>query len=127
MVGGYQVEVPYFTKSKAVGLGTLIYVVTSSPADIPAGTSLVLVNRVAPTATTLNLPSAADQISASSALNYGMTIKDISSGVTAHAISLVPASPDTIDLLAGWEMDSSAVVLSFLTLVPIATIGWAVT
>lgn len=74
--------------------------------------SLVAVQRAAPAATTLFLPSVAAQ---SGKL---LQITDFSTGVTNHVITLSPQGTSSIMQQSSWELLSTAVQLAGVTLQP---------
>lgn len=94
-------------------------IVTGSSATIAPGTAAVAINRAAPAATALVLPSVAAQG------GIPIRILDWSTAVTAHAITITPNGSETIMRQASWPMYSNSASLASLTLYPSTTLnGW---
>jgi hypothetical protein len=74
--------------------------------------SLVAIQRIAPGATTLLLPSVTAQA------GKPLSIADYSTGVTNHAITLTPQGTSLIMQSASWELLSTAAQLAGVTLYP---------
>lgn len=85
--------------------------VTTSSAIINPTTSLVAIQRAAPSATSLVLPALASQ-------NQQLRIVDFSTGVTAHAITLTTPDGATIMQQTSWVLNSNASQLAIATLFP---------
>jgi hypothetical protein len=88
--------------------------VTAGAAAIVAGTSLVAVQRVSPTATALTLPTLASQFASGKKLQ----IVDFSTAVTNHTITLSVPDSATIMQQATFQLLSTAVQLSGVMLQP---------
>ncbi len=91
--------------------------VTSASGNVTAGTSAVAVRRVAPSATTIFLPTVAAQ--------GGVPIRifDWSTLVTDHAITITPSGSETIMQMSSWPIYSNTVQLAGILLTPSTTLG----
>lgn len=88
--------------------------VTTSSDTIESTVSLVIINRSAPSTTALTLPDA------DARNGQILRIIDYSQSVTAHTITLTPASvAQTIMRQATWTLYSNAASLAAITLRPI--------
>lgn len=96
-----------------------------NPANaIVAGTSLLAIQRVGPTATALILPSLALQYVS----NRKLQIVDFSSGVTDHTITLTTSDGSSIMRSATWTLLSNADQLAGITLTPSPDLNaWVIT
>jgi hypothetical protein len=93
----------------------------TAAANIASVTSLLAVQRTAPAATALILPSVAVRGRRS------LQIVDWSTGVAAHAITLTPAGTETIMQQPSWTLLSTAVQLAGVTLYPSPDLnGWVI-
>lgn len=86
--------------------------VTAASDTIEAGTTILAVDRAAPVSTVLRLPSLAAQ----ALTGRPLKIVDWSTGVTSHLIALTTADGSTIMRQTSWELASSDVQLSGITL-----------
>lgn len=106
------------------GGGGTGYVFQNAPSPtniIASGTSLVAVQRAAPAATTLTLPTLLSQA------GKQIQIVDWSTGVTNHAVTINPVGGATIMQGASWTLLSDAVQLSGVTLQPSIDLnGWVI-
>jgi hypothetical protein len=94
-------------------------IVTASSAVIDAGTNAVAVNRSAPSATGLTLPSVFGQD------GQPIRIFDWSTSITDHTITLTPFGAQTIMRAATWPLYSTAVSRAGVTLYPSTDLnGW---
>lgn len=88
---------------------------------ISAGTAAVAIEKTAPSATALSLPSVTSQN------GVPLTIIDWSSSVTAHTITLTPNGSETIMRAATFAVYSNSASLGSVTLYPSTTLnGWYV-
>lgn len=88
---------------------------------VMAGTSLLAVQRAAPAATALTLPAVIAQA------GKPLQIVDWSTGVTGHTITLNPIGGSTIMQQSSFELLSTAVQLSGVTLYPSPDLnGWVI-
>lgn len=92
-------------------------VVTASSAAIAAGTGAVAVNRSAPSATALSLPTVAAQA------GLPLRIFDWSTSVTDHTITLTPSGSEKIMRQSTWPIYSNAASLGGVMLIPSNTLG----
>lgn len=98
----------------------VLQTVTSASDTISASTSLLAIQRNAPSTTALALPSVLDVID-----GHRISILDWSTAVTDHVITLTPAGSETVMKAATWPMYSNAAQLSSLTLRANRTLnGW---
>lgn len=89
---------------------------------INGGTSILAVQRAAPAATALQLPSVASQGNGNV-----LNISDWSTGVVNHVMTLTAFGSNTIMGQASWQLLSSAAQLSFISLYPSTDLnGWAI-
>lgn len=89
--------------------GQVQQIITASD-TVQIGSGLVAVNRTAPTATAIALPSIYEWGSAE------LPIIDWSTSVTEHTITLTPDGSETIMRAASWDLVSNAAQLSSITL-----------
>ena len=95
--------------------------VTGSPAVILPGTRFIAIQRDAPTATALTLPSVSDQN------GTPLLIADWSTNVTSHTITLTPTGGNTVELLSSWPMVSNPAFLVNAMFYPSTELnGWVV-
>lgn len=85
---------------------------TLATATIPDRTALFAIQRSAPTATTLTLPTLANQV------GKLLALADFSTGVTNHTITITPSGGATIMQQASWTITSSSNRLASITLRP---------
>lgn len=84
-------------------------------------TSLLAIQRAAPVATALILPTIASR------LGKALQIVDWSSAVAGHAVTLTPSGGATIMRLTSWNLFSTADQLAGITLYPSADLnGWVI-
>lgn len=99
-----------------IPIGSLNYgtaqVVSAASGTVNNGASLVAVQRSAPAATTLTLPTLASQG------GVPLKIVDWSTSVTSHQITLTPTGGATIMKQSSWSLFSSADQLGSLALYP---------
>lgn len=95
---------------------------TTSPVSVPATAGSFAIQRVAPTATTVNLPSVSARNGAS------LLIFDFSTSVSAdHTITITPSGAETIMLQASWQIVSTSTQLASIRLNPSTTLnGWSI-
>lgn len=100
------------------------YVFQSAPVAsnvIGDTTSLLAIQRAAPAATTLILPTIASR------LGKALQIVDWSSAVADHLVTLTPAGGASIMRLTSWQLLSTADQLTGITLYPSADLnGWVI-
>lgn len=94
--------------------GYVFQSVAAGAGVITAGTTLLAIQRAAPAATTLVLPTLAAQF----ATGKKLQIVDFSTGVAVHAITLTPPDTATIMQQATWELLSTGAQLAGVTLQP---------
>lgn len=98
--------------------------VAISAAVVTAGTSLLAIQRTAPAATALTLPS----LSAQALSGNKLQIVDFSTSVANHAITLTTPDGATIMQEGSWELLSTAVQLAGITLTPSVNLNaWVIT
>lgn len=126
-VGGYRVDVPSRVKLPFPIDNTFanVVIVTGASGSVPAGTQIVIIERVAPTATTINLPPISQQ------QNVQLTIIDWSSGVLGggadHVITIDGDSTETIMRELTYAIVSNSVQLAHVTLIPLSDVsGWGI-
>lgn len=86
-----------------------------------SSTSLLAVQRVAPAATALTLPSVASRS------GKALQIVDWSTAVAAHTLNVTPAGAETIMLKPSWQLLSTSDQLAGLTLFPSIDLnGWVI-
>jgi hypothetical protein len=96
--------------------------IVSAAGSVVAGTSLLAIQRAAPVATAVQLPSVSSQGS-----GKVLRIVDWSTAVVNHDITLTAAAPDTIMLQPTWQLLSTAAQLSGVALYPSTDLGgWVV-
>jgi len=94
-------------------------IITGATGTVTAGVSSAAVQRAAPSATNIQLPSVADQD------GQPLHIFDWSTSVTDHEITLTPSGTETIMLAASWAVYSNAAQLGSITLYPSTNLqGW---
>lgn len=91
--------------------------VTTASVNIALDTSAALIRRVAPTATTINLPSIADHVA------HQLAIADLSTGIVEHTITLTPSGAEKIMGASSWQLVSTAASKAYCTLQK-ASDGW---
>ena len=94
--------------------GYSFQLVNGAAAGVAAGTSLCVINRNAPAATTLTLPTLAGQF----ATGKKLQIVDFSTNVSNHVISINTPDGSTIMRQAVWELLSNSAQLSGVMLQP---------
>lgn len=88
---------------------------------VNALTSLVAVQRAAPTATTLRLPTVLSRG------GKALQIVDWSTGLVNHIVTLVPAAGNTIMRLTSWQLLSTVDQAAGVTLYPATDLnGWVI-
>lgn len=96
-------------------------VVSGASATVAATTSVIVIQRAAPAATALTLGPVAAR------LGLPLLIIDLSTGVTAHTITVTPDGAETISLNATLVMVSTAASLTHAELNPSTALsGWYV-
>lgn len=125
-VAGTRVFVPSLNKMPYNDLGLLnIQDVIGASATVDPNTGLVIIQRVAPTATALQLPSV-------HAVGGVLGILDWSTAVSSHVITLTPFPGQTIMRHSTFQIVSTGdggvdVALASLVLVPVPAInGWMI-
>lgn len=88
-----------------------LQIVTGSSGTVAATTTLLVVQRSAPSSTALSLPSIFDVDD-----GWELRIIDLSTSVTSHAITLTPDGTETIMLATTWTIYSNSAQLGSLTL-----------
>lgn len=120
----YQTATPTLWQALLAAAGTAGYVFQSAVANsniVAAATSLLAIQRPAPGATAISLPSVV--------LRGGkpLQIADWSVGVLNHAVTITPAGVETIMQRAALGLLSTAVQLAGVTLYPSAELnGWVI-
>lgn len=121
--GAYELATPaLWTALLTLSLsGYLFQSAPNASNAVAALTSLVAVQRAAPTATTLRLPTVLSRG------GKALQIVDWSTGVVNHTVTLVPAGADTIMKLASWQLLSTVDQLAGATLYPATDLnGWVI-
>ena len=103
------------------GASSVFQAVTGNSAIVGPLTTLVAIQRAAPTATTLTLPPIASRF------GKRLQITDWSTGIVGHTITLLPSNGSTIMQRASWVLISTADQLSGVDLLPSADLnGWVI-
>lgn len=115
-IGAYEVATPALWGAflAPVFSGQSFQSVATPTGVVIPGTSLLAVQRAAPTATAITLPS----LVAQAASNNKLQIVDFSTSVANHAITLTTPDGATIMRSASWELLSTADQLAGVTLTP---------
>jgi hypothetical protein len=101
--------------------GYLFQAATNASTAVGATTSLIAVQREAPTATALRLPSVLSRG------GKALQVADWSNNVTNHLVTLTPAAGNTIMKRASWALLSTADQLAGVTLYPVTELnGWVI-
>lgn len=105
-----------------------IQMVTTASAVVNPGSTIVLVNRNGPNATSLTLPLTSAQELANADTGIPIIIADISINITGeHIISINPAGAETVMRQAPFPIVSHPGILTGITLTPVDSIGmWVV-
>lgn len=92
-------------------------IVTTASDTVSDSDAVVAVIRASPTATTLQLGAVAGRN------RVPVRIFDLSTGVSAHTITITPAVGETIMGLSSWPLFSNPASLAGVTLFPSTTLG----
>lgn len=125
-VAAYQVATPALWGAFLAPIfsGSLFQSVAAATGVVNAGTSLLAIQRAAPAATAITLPSLVAQAASGNKLQ----IVDFSTGVTNHAITLTTPDGATIMQLNSWQLHSTADQLAGTTLTPSTDLNaWIIT
>lgn len=102
-------------------LGYSFQAITTASGIVLQYTSLLAIERTAPAATALQLPSVASR------QGKALQVADCSSGVTAHTITVTPSGTETIMKQATWTLNSTAAQLAGITFYPSPDLnGWVI-
>lgn len=122
-IGAYAPATPALWSVLLTPAGYLFASASNANNVVSAGTTIVAVQRVAPAATSIMLPSVAAQWLTGRKLK----IVDWSTGVANHDITLMPVGTDTIMQQSNWQLLSNAVQLAGIELTPVPDLdGWII-
>lgn len=121
--GAYELATPALWNALIAPSGYFFQSVALATGIISAGVTILAVQRTAPAATALVLPSLSSQW----ATGRPLKIVDWSTTVTNHLITLTPSDGSTIMRQAAWSLFSSADQLSGITLHAVPDLnGWVI-